>query len=89
MKLNEMCCEAHKADWLGTPNLEEIVHYDAWARRWVADKVGVRGCVGGGGTGVCDCVCVFEWVGELVRNRGDPPVRGRTSCTMTSGRAAG
>lgn len=39
MRLNEACCEAHKAEWVGVPNLEEIVHFDAWARRWVAEKV--------------------------------------------------
>ncbi len=39
MKLNEACCEAHKAEWVGTPDLEQIVHYDQWARRWVAEKV--------------------------------------------------
>jgi hypothetical protein len=48
MKLNEACCEAHKADWVGTPGLEEIVHYDAWARRWVKEKV--RVCVYGYGS---------------------------------------
>jgi hypothetical protein len=27
------------------PNLEEIVHYDQWARRFVADKVGSKSAV--------------------------------------------
>uniref|UniRef100_A0A7R9Z4I5 1-deoxy-D-xylulose-5-phosphate reductoisomerase n=1 Tax=Chlamydomonas euryale TaxID=1486919 RepID=A0A7R9Z4I5_9CHLO len=39
MKLNEACCEAHKADLVAMPNLEDIVHYDAWARKWVKAKV--------------------------------------------------
>ncbi|PNW76144.1 hypothetical protein CHLRE_12g546050v5 [Chlamydomonas reinhardtii] len=39
MKLNEACCEAHKADLVASPDLDTIVHYDAWARRWVADHV--------------------------------------------------
>jgi len=39
IKLNEACCEAHKKEWLGTPGLDEIVHFDQWARRWVAEQV--------------------------------------------------
>jgi hypothetical protein len=39
MKLNEACCEAHKADLVALPNLDDIVNSDAWARRWVAEKV--------------------------------------------------
>ncbi len=39
MRLNEECCEAHKKDWVGEPNLEQIVHYDQWARKWVSEKV--------------------------------------------------
>jgi len=39
MKLNERCCEAHKAELVQAPNLEEIVHYDAWARRFVNEQV--------------------------------------------------
>ena len=39
IKLNEMCCEAHKQDLILRPNLEEIVHYDQWARNWVEQKV--------------------------------------------------
>mmetsp|Transcript_7769 Transcript_7769/g.19275 ORF Transcript_7769/g.19275 Transcript_7769/m.19275 type:complete len:453 (-) Transcript_7769:278-1636(-) len=38
-RLNEACCEAHKNDWVGTPDLEQIVHYDAWARQWVKQHV--------------------------------------------------
>ncbi|KAJ9513076.1 hypothetical protein QJQ45_029430 [Haematococcus lacustris] len=39
MRLNEACCEAHKQDWVGVPDLDQIVHYDAWARQWVREKV--------------------------------------------------
>ncbi|GFH32931.1 1-deoxy-D-xylulose 5-phosphate reductoisomerase, partial [Haematococcus lacustris] len=39
MRLNEACCEAHKQDWVGVPDLDQIVHYDSWARQWVREKV--------------------------------------------------
>ncbi|KAG1653366.1 hypothetical protein FOA52_002023 [Chlamydomonas sp. UWO 241] len=39
MKLNEACCEAHMVELIAIPTLEEIVHYDQWARRWVKAKV--------------------------------------------------
>jgi 1-deoxy-D-xylulose-5-phosphate reductoisomerase len=39
MKLNEACCEAHQKELIAMPNLEEIVHYDQWARRWVKEAV--------------------------------------------------
>lgn len=39
MKLNEACCEAHKSELVASPDLDAIVHYDAWARRWVKEKV--------------------------------------------------
>lgn len=32
MKLNEAACEAHMAELVAAPSLEEIVHYDAWVR---------------------------------------------------------
>lgn len=35
MRFNEACCEAHKAEFVQSPSLEEIVHYDQWARQWV------------------------------------------------------
>ncbi len=35
----EACCEAHAAHLVTAPSLEEIVHYDAWARRHVAESV--------------------------------------------------
>lgn len=39
MKLNAACCEAHQQELILTPNLEDIVHYDQWARRWVKEAV--------------------------------------------------
>jgi hypothetical protein len=39
IRLNEACCEAHKSDLVAYPNLEEIVHYDQWARQWVKQQV--------------------------------------------------
>lgn len=39
MKLNEACCEAHKREFVLKPSLEEICHYDAWARSWVKEQV--------------------------------------------------
>jgi len=38
MKVVEQCCDAHRNDLVQAPSLEEIVEYDQWARRWVADK---------------------------------------------------
>jgi len=37
--LNEACCEAHKANWLANPSLDDIVAADAEARRWVKEQV--------------------------------------------------
>ena len=34
-----------RAELVEAPNLEEIVHYDQWARRFVADKVGSKSAV--------------------------------------------
>jgi 1-deoxy-D-xylulose-5-phosphate reductoisomerase len=39
VKLCDACCEAHVAELVATPGLEEIVHYDQWARRWVKEAV--------------------------------------------------
>jgi 1-deoxy-D-xylulose-5-phosphate reductoisomerase len=39
IKLNAACCEAHKSDLVAMPDLDEIVHYDQWARRWVKEQV--------------------------------------------------
>lgn len=33
----ERCCEAHRAEFVEAPGLEEIVHFDTWARDWVAE----------------------------------------------------
>ncbi|KAG1659332.1 hypothetical protein FOA52_010380 [Chlamydomonas sp. UWO 241] len=38
-RLNEACCEAHMVDLIALSTLEETVHYDQWARRWVKTKV--------------------------------------------------
>jgi 1-deoxy-D-xylulose-5-phosphate reductoisomerase len=39
MRLNEAACDAHKPELVAAPTLDEIVHYDAWARRWVEERV--------------------------------------------------
>jgi hypothetical protein len=39
MRVVEECCEAHRAEFVQAPSLEEIVHYDQWARRHVAERV--------------------------------------------------
>lgn len=39
MKFVGACCEAHKADHVVEPSLEEIVHFDSWARDWTAAAV--------------------------------------------------
>ena len=30
------CCEAHKGDLTAAPSIDDIVHFDAWARDWTA-----------------------------------------------------
>jgi 1-deoxy-D-xylulose-5-phosphate reductoisomerase len=35
----ERCCDAHRAELVAAPSLDEIVHYDLWARDWVAAAV--------------------------------------------------
>lgn len=30
------CCDAHMQELVGSPSLDEIVHFDGWAREWVA-----------------------------------------------------
>ncbi|KAL4458026.1 hypothetical protein ABPG75_012891 [Micractinium tetrahymenae] len=41
MRVVEECCDAHRGDgFVEAPSLEEIVHYDQWARRHVAERVG-------------------------------------------------
>ncbi len=39
VKVVEATCEAHKADLLLQPSLEDIVESDAWARRHVKESV--------------------------------------------------
>lgn len=39
MRLNEAACDAHERELVAAPTLEEIVHFDAWARRFVAETV--------------------------------------------------
>ena len=34
----EAACDAHRAEHKLTPSLEEIVHFDGWARKYVADN---------------------------------------------------
>lgn len=35
----EACCTAHKAEHILMPTLDEIVHFDAWARRWTEERI--------------------------------------------------
>jgi 1-deoxy-D-xylulose-5-phosphate reductoisomerase len=39
MKFVGACCEAHKSDHVVAPTLEEIVHFDGWARQWTAEAI--------------------------------------------------
>ena len=39
MKEVEAACEAHQQDLVASPSLEEIVHYDQWARDFVKEHV--------------------------------------------------
>nr|QBP34360.1 plastid 1-deoxy-D-xylulose 5-phosphate reductoisomerase [Ulva prolifera] len=39
MKYVGACCDAHKADHVVQPSLEDIVHFDAWARDWTAAAI--------------------------------------------------
>ena len=39
MKYVEACCEAHKSDHVVEPSLEDIVHFDGWAREWTAESI--------------------------------------------------
>ena len=40
VKLVEQCCDAHRRELVMAPSLDEIVHYDALARQWVAQRAG-------------------------------------------------
>ena len=35
-KVVELTCEKHQAELVAAPSLEEIVHYDLWAREYAA-----------------------------------------------------
>ncbi|DBB04449.1 hypothetical protein WJX77_011387 [Trebouxia sp. C0004] len=39
VKTVEKCCDAHVQELLQKPSLDEIVHYDQWARDWVSGNV--------------------------------------------------
>lgn len=39
MKYVSGCCDAHKAEHVVQPSLEEIVHFDGWARAWTAEAI--------------------------------------------------
>lgn len=39
IRLNEAACDAHERELVAAPTLEEIVHFDAWARRYVEEAV--------------------------------------------------
>lgn len=45
VKTVEAACDAHQKELVERPSLEEIVHYDAWARRHVAEAHGSRQAV--------------------------------------------
>ena len=38
MKLVEETCNQHQNDLVHAPNLDDIVHYDSWARDFVDSK---------------------------------------------------
>ena len=40
MKYVEKCCDVHRQELVEAPSLEDIVHYDDWARKWVAQNAG-------------------------------------------------
>ncbi|CAK9164267.1 unnamed protein product [Ilex paraguariensis] len=35
-KVVELTCDKHEAELVSSPSLEEIIHYDLWARRYAA-----------------------------------------------------
>ena len=39
MKYVEACCEAHKSEHVVEPSLDEIVHFDSWARDWTLQSI--------------------------------------------------
>ena len=46
VKTVEKCCDAHQQELLLKPSLDEIVHYDQWARDWVSSHVTSKQAVG-------------------------------------------
>lgn len=38
-KAIETACEEHKRDFVAFPNLDDIIHYDGWARDFVANNI--------------------------------------------------
>ena len=42
MRVVEEACDAHRAELVAAPSLEEIVAYDQWARRFVKERVESR-----------------------------------------------
>jgi 1-deoxy-D-xylulose-5-phosphate reductoisomerase len=43
MRVVEQCCDAHRPELVEAPSLDDIVHYDQWARRHVAESVNKQG----------------------------------------------
>ena len=39
-KVIEKTCEKHRAEFVESPGLDEIVGYDQWARRYAAEVAG-------------------------------------------------
>lgn len=35
-KVVELTCDKHRSDLVETPSLEEIIHYDLWAREYAS-----------------------------------------------------
>lgn len=42
-KVVELTCEKHQAELVAAPSLEEIVHYDLWARDYAASLQSTAG----------------------------------------------
>ena len=40
VKTVERGCDAHQQELLQKPSLDEIVHFDQWARKWVSSNIG-------------------------------------------------
>ena len=44
-RLIEATCDRHQSDLVAEPSLDEIVHYDLWARAYVTEQVAELGLV--------------------------------------------